>query len=76
MSGGGAPAGEWDVTVSAPGGGVLPRVRVRGARVEVEPPDAEAHPFVAAAVAEMRRTVTRPRARPACARDPLPPGPA
>jgi len=64
-----AGAGGWEVTVAVPGGPEA-RIRASGGAVSVEPPEAAAHPFVAAAVAEIRRTLMRPRTRPACATEP------
>lgn len=69
---GGPPA--WEVTIRRGPGREDARVTVRSGEVVVEPADAADDPFVAAAIAEIRRSLTRPRARPACARDPRPPG--
>ncbi|MEQ8832959.1 MAG: hypothetical protein RIB67_00780 [Miltoncostaeaceae bacterium] len=63
-----APA--WEMVLRDPDGRELATVTVAGTDITVEPPEATDDPFVAAALAEVRRTVTRPRARPACARDP------
>lgn len=72
-AGTGGPPG-WEITIRrGPGRGDV-RVTVRSGEVEVDPALAADDPFVAAAVAEIRRSLARPRARPACARDPRPPG--
>ena len=63
-----------DVALRDGRGAILARVRVDAGEVTVDPPEAEADPFVAAAVAAMRRSIARPRLRPACAAEPRPPG--
>jgi hypothetical protein len=65
-AGGGAG---WEVVVHPPGGRPA-RIVLAGGDVIVDPPDAADHPLVAAAAAEIARTLARPRARPACAGDP------
>lgn len=65
----------WDITIRRPGGAPAALLTVRAGRVSVDPPDAEDDPFVAAAILEIKRSLGRPRLRPACARDPRPPGP-
>lgn len=64
-----AARGTWTITVRDPAGGEV-RITVEGGTVRVDPPDAVRSPFVAAAVREVTRSATRPRERPACARDP------
>lgn len=61
------PRGAWDLTLRVRGETV--RVRVGADGIAVDPPEARDDPFVAAALAEIARTTTRPRMRPACARD-------
>lgn len=65
----------WELVLRDPAGRELATVTVAGTDISVEPPEAVEEPFVAAAVAEVRRTVTRPRMRPACVRDPGDAGP-
>lgn len=65
----------WDIIIRRAGGAPDAHLTVRAGRVTVDPPDAVDDPFVAAAVAEIERSLGRPRLRPACARDPRPPGP-
>jgi hypothetical protein len=60
----------WDITIRRGPGHPEARLTVRDGDVSVDPPDAATDPFVAAALAEIRRSLARPRARPACARDP------
>jgi hypothetical protein len=67
-------APSWEVTIRRGPGRGDARVTVTDGEVAVSPPDAAGDPFVAAAIEEIRRTLTRPRARPSCARDPRPPG--
>lgn len=64
----------WEITVTDPAGGPPVRVVVTGGEVSVEPPDAVDLPFVGAVVRELRRSLARPRPRPACAADPRPAG--
>lgn len=54
------------VTVSAPDGAHLAEVVVVGGRARVDPPEAAAHPLVAAVARQMERTAARPRPRPSC----------
>jgi hypothetical protein len=72
VSAGAPPPGRWSIDLRPPGGGVGARVTVDGSHIDIEPPTAADDPFVAAAVAEIRRSLERPRSRPACARDPRP----
>lgn len=68
-----APAPAWEVVLRDAAGAPVATVTVAGDAITVEPPQAAEDPFVAAALVELKRTVTRPRLRPACARDPLHP---
>ena len=54
------------VTVTAPDGARLAEVSVRGGVVRVVPPEAAAHPLVAAVAGQMRRTALRSRRRASC----------
>jgi hypothetical protein len=58
--------GEHTVVVRDPAGARLAEITVRGARVTVEPPEAEDLPLVAAVLAQVRTTASRPRPRPSC----------
>ncbi|MGD9696987.1 MAG: hypothetical protein AB7V42_15145 [Thermoleophilia bacterium] len=58
------------ITVRDRAGGELARVTAAGADVAIEPPGAEAHPFVAAVVAQLRVSAARPRPRPSCVAEP------
>jgi hypothetical protein len=54
------------VTVRSPDGSHLAEVTVIGGRVRIDPPEAGAHPLVAAVAAQMERTAARPQSRPSC----------